>query len=194
MTYTPSSPDQSVVSKVQRFQNLKSSELPVPDAIDGSHYLCNGELVLWKGKISEVESCICVNDSGEVKRVVLGKIHQVDKPTALRLVDVAYDAFDLGRGKWPCCTVAERLDATQKFLVEMQKVREQVVVSLMWEIGKTRKDSENEFDRTVIYIQETINAVRTRNNADACFLTAEGHVAQVRRSPLGVVLSMGPFN
>ena len=76
----------------------------------------------------------------------------------------------------------------------MIKVREQVVVSLMWEIGKTRKDSENEFDRTVTYIRETINAVRARNNADASFLTAEGHVAQVRRSPLGVVLSMGPFN
>lgn len=194
MSYSPASPVESVVAQVERFQKLNSSELPIPEPIDGSQYLCNGELIDWTGDIDDVESCICVNDTGKPSRVILGKIHKLDKATALNLVDVAYKAFDLGRGKWPCCTVAERLDATQKFLTEMQKVREQVVVSLMWEIGKTRKDSENEFDRTVIYIQDTIAAVRARNNSDAHFLTAEGHVAQVRRSPLGVVLSMGPFN
>ena len=194
MTYTPTSPTSDAIAAVEKLQSLKAAELPIPEPIDGSCYILSGKLIRWEGNILDVESCVCTNEGGEQKRVKLGTIHQIDKATALKLVDSAYDAFDLGRGAWPCTTVAGRIKATENFLYEMIKVREQVVVSLMWEIGKTRKDSENEFDRTVTYIRETINAVRARNNADASFLTAEGHVAQVRRSPLGVVLSMGPFN
>ena len=194
MTYTPSNPCPEVVSKINALAANKLSDLPPPPKVDCLHYVHDGELKLWEGETVDVLSCVCVNDSGADERVNLGRIHYIDTATAIQLVDSAYKAFDLGRGKWPHATVAERLAATENFLSEMVKVREEVVVSLMWEIGKTRKDSESEFDRTVEYIQETLKAVRTRNNTDASFLTAGGHVAQVRRSPLGVVLSMGPFN
>lgn len=39
-------------------------------------------------------------------------------------------------------------------------LREEVVQLLMWEIGKNRADSEKEFDRTVAYIYDTINALK----------------------------------
>ena len=60
------------------------------------------------------------------------------------------------------------------------------------EIGKT-PDSEAEFDRTVEYIRATIEAVKEADPAPR-FAVTGGFVAQIRRSPLGVVLCMGPFN
>ena len=76
----------------------------------------------------------------------------------------------------------------------MQKVREDVVRLMMWEIGKSRKDSEAEFDRTVVYIRDTMEALRELDRSSSRFIIADGTIGQIRRSPLGVVLCMGPFN
>ena len=64
----------------------------------------------------------------------------------------------------------------------------------MWEIGKSRADSEKEFDRTVEYIRATIEALKEQDNANSRFLVVEGTIGQIRRTPLGVVLCMGPYN
>jgi aldehyde dehydrogenase (NAD+) len=64
----------------------------------------------------------------------------------------------------------------------------------MWEIGKTLADSRKEFDRTVDYIAQTIEALKDLDNASSRFEIAEGTIGQIRRTPLGVVLCMGPYN
>jgi glyceraldehyde-3-phosphate dehydrogenase (NADP+) len=64
----------------------------------------------------------------------------------------------------------------------------------MWEIGKSLADSTKEFDRTVDYINMTIDALKDVDRQSSRFEIAEGVVAQTRRSPIGVVLCMGPFN
>jgi glyceraldehyde-3-phosphate dehydrogenase (NADP+) len=64
----------------------------------------------------------------------------------------------------------------------------------MWEIGKNRKDSEAEVDRTVDYILDTIEALKELDRSGSRFTIAQGVIAQVRRAPLGVALCMGPFN
>ena len=64
----------------------------------------------------------------------------------------------------------------------------------MWEIGKTYADSEKEFDRTVDYINDTIDALKELDRISSRFIIEEGIIAQIRRAPLGVVLCMGPFN
>ena len=64
----------------------------------------------------------------------------------------------------------------------------------MWEIGKSFADSTKEFDRTVEYIYATIDALKHLDRDSSRFEIVEGIGAQVRRSPLGVVLCMGPFN
>jgi glyceraldehyde-3-phosphate dehydrogenase (NADP+) len=64
----------------------------------------------------------------------------------------------------------------------------------MWEIGKSLKDSEKEFDRTVDYIVDTIDALKDMDRISSRFAIEEGVIAQIRRAPLGVVLCMGPFN
>ncbi|WP_449439252.1 aldehyde dehydrogenase family protein [Pedobacter steynii] len=64
----------------------------------------------------------------------------------------------------------------------------------MWEIGKSHADSVKEFDRTVEYIYATIDALKDLDRQSSKFSIEQGIVAQIRRSPLGVVLCMGPFN
>src|SRR4029077_17942979 len=63
-----------------------------------------------------------------------------------------------------------------------------------WEIGKSIADSEKEFDRTVEYIKATLDALKELDNANSRFEGVEGTIGQIRRTPLGVVLCMGPFN
>jgi glyceraldehyde-3-phosphate dehydrogenase (NADP+) len=54
----------------------------------------------------------------------------------------------------------------------------------MLEIGKNKKDSEKEFDRTVEYIIDTIEALKELDRASSKFTISQGVVAQVRRAPL----------
>jgi glyceraldehyde-3-phosphate dehydrogenase (NADP+) len=76
----------------------------------------------------------------------------------------------------------------------MVRQRGRVANLLMWEVGKTRVDSEKEFDRTVQYVYDTIEALKEMDRAAGRFSRNGGILAQIRRAPLGVVLCMGPFN
>jgi len=69
-----------------------------------------------------------------------------------------------------------------------------VVNLLMWEIGKTLKDSEKEFDRTCDYIVDTINSLKQLDRNSSGFVHEQGIMAQIRRVPYGVALCMGPYN
>ncbi|HLT53801.1 MAG TPA: aldehyde dehydrogenase family protein, partial [Flavobacteriaceae bacterium] len=65
---------------------------------------------------------------------------------------------------------------------------------LMWEIGKNLPDSEKEFDRTVEYIEDTIEEYKQIDRDAAKFEKHDGVYAHIRRGPLGVVLCLGPYN
>ena len=91
-------------------------------------------------------------------------------------------------------TVADRIACMQDFTKQMVARRQEVVSLIMWEIGKSQADSEKEFDRTVDYIRATIEALKELDNSNSRFLIVEGTIGQIRRTPLGVVLCMGPYN
>jgi len=76
----------------------------------------------------------------------------------------------------------------------MREKRQEVVNLLMWEIGKTLKDSEKEFDRTCDYIVDTINSLKQLDRNSSGFVHEQGIMAQIRRVPYGVALCMGPYN
>ena len=76
----------------------------------------------------------------------------------------------------------------------MVGTRAEVVRLLLWEVAKTRIDAEKEFDRTVQYIRDTIDALKELDRTSSRFVIQEGIIAQIRRAPLGVVLCLGPFN
>jgi glyceraldehyde-3-phosphate dehydrogenase (NADP+) len=65
---------------------------------------------------------------------------------------------------------------------------------MMWEIGKTLSDAQKEFDRTVVYIDDTIDALKDLDRVSSRFTITEGILGQIRRAPLGVTLCLGPFN
>jgi acyl-CoA reductase-like NAD-dependent aldehyde dehydrogenase len=91
-------------------------------------------------------------------------------------------------------TVADRIACVENFTHKMIQQKNTVVKLLMWEIGKSYADSVKEFDRTVEYIYDTIDALKDLDRQSSRFEQEQGIVAQIRRSPLGVVLCMGPFN
>src|SRR4029453_5750881 len=77
---------------------------------------------------------------------------------------------------------------------QMIAKRDVIVRLIMWEIGKNLPDSQKEFDRTVDYIKETIEALNALDTPNSRFEIVEGTIGQIRRTPLGVVLCMGPYN
>jgi len=164
------------------------------EKIDQREYLINGELISWQGDLSPVLSPVCINTGNGYEQKVIGATPLLTKKEALQALDAAVQAYDKGHGVWPSFTVAERIEHVEKFLVRMREKRAEVVNLLMWEIGKSLKDSEKEFDRTCDYIVDTINELKQSDRRSATFQNEQGIMAQIRRVPLGVVLCMGPYN
>ncbi|MDP5188317.1 NADP-dependent glyceraldehyde-3-phosphate dehydrogenase [Rheinheimera baltica] len=161
-------------------------------------YLLNGELVQWQGELSPVVSPIYIRDEQRdgdaLQQVVLGHTPLLDGETALKALDSAVKAYDLGRGTWPTMAVLERIQHVEKFLALMQLQRDEVIRLLMWEIGKTYPDAAKEFDRTCDYIRDTIAALKQQDRDASHFIIEQGSLGKIRRVPVGVALCMGPFN
>jgi glyceraldehyde-3-phosphate dehydrogenase (NADP+) len=158
------------------------------------NYLLNGNILRWEGPLEEVSSPVCIRTDGHYERLIIGKVPSMDESVAMKGLQAAVNAWDNGRGLWPTMSVQGRISAVEKFVAKMQQVRDEVVKLLMWEIGKSWEDSYKEFDRTVDYIVKTIDALKEVDRNNSRFSLDAGVIAQVRRSPLGVCLSMGPFN
>jgi glyceraldehyde-3-phosphate dehydrogenase (NADP+) len=160
----------------------------------GVDYLIDGEIRTWAGEVGQVQSPVCVKRDGKAERRQMGPDARLSKAEALVALDAACRAWDHGRGRWPTMRVGERVERLQHFAAQMSSAREESVRLLMWEIGKSRADSEKEFDRTVQYITDTVEALKEVDRAGSRFSSNGGVLAHIRRAPLGVVLCMGPFN
>ena len=155
-------------------------------------YLINGELRTWKGNTTEVYSTI--SSTEKYAPTLLGSIPDMGEKEALEALDAALSAYDKGKGVWPTMRVKERIDCMEIFVKKMQTKREEIVKLLMWEIGKSLPDSQKEFDRTVEYINDTIEDYKQLDRDNAKFEKNDGVYAHIRRGPLGVVLCLGPYN
>lgn len=174
-------------------------QIPTQYRIDPIHqreYLLNGEMKPWTGKVAEVYSPVCVPDAagGTLQRQLVGSFPVAGPTEAMAALDAAVMAYDNGRGEWPQMAVADRIACMETFVGKMLAQRTLVINLIMWEIGKNLGDATKEFDRTVKYIYDTIDALKTMDRNSSRFRIEEGIIGQIRRSPLGVVLSMGPFN
>ncbi|MFL9482988.1 NADP-dependent glyceraldehyde-3-phosphate dehydrogenase [Chitinophagaceae bacterium LWZ2-11] len=184
----------------EQLQALFVSEDKIPkefllvEEVNQKEYLCNGEMKQWKGAVHTVLSPICVQTAEGLKRKVIGSYPVCTDKEAMEALYAAETAYNNGFGEWPTTSISDRIACVEKFIVEMKKQKDIVVKLLMWEIGKSHPDSVKEFDRTVEYIHATIDALKDIDRQSSRFEVEQGIVAQVRRSPLGVVLCMGPFN
>jgi glyceraldehyde-3-phosphate dehydrogenase (NADP+) len=185
---------------VNRFENFFPTEDQIPseynltEPIEQREYLVNGEMRAWAGKTQDVWSPIYIQTPEGLVQKRIGSYPITEPADAMEVLDAAVKAFNNGRGEWPMMSVAHRIEAVEKFTQQMIAKRDEVVKLLMWEIGKSLGDSQKEFDRTVQYIYDTIGALKDIDRTSSRFMIEEGIIGQVRRSPLGVVLCMGPFN
>jgi glyceraldehyde-3-phosphate dehydrogenase (NADP+) len=139
-------------------------------------------------------SPVFIKEGSSYKQKILGSTPLLTADEAMRALDAAVKAHDLGKGEWPTMSVVDRIAHVEKFLASMRTKRSEVVNLLMWEIGKSLKDAEKEFDRTCDYIVDTIKALKELDRNSAKLVEEQGFMAQIRRVPLGVALCMGPFN
>lgn len=159
-----------------------------------SEYLIDGRIEQWEGDVFEVYSPIYSRNSDGKLDNYIGSYPMMDNREALKALDAAVRAFDNGKGEWPSMSLGKRIDCMKRFVALMKEQRQEVVKLLMWEIGKSLPDSEKEFDRTVEYIVDTIEALKNLDRNSSRFEVRQQIIAQIRRAPLGVVLCMGPFN
>jgi glyceraldehyde-3-phosphate dehydrogenase (NADP+) len=185
---------------VTELEKLFPTEAQIPaeynltEPIEQREYLVNGEMRAWGGKTQDVWSPVYVQTADGLVQKRIGSYPITDPADAMEVLDAAVKAFNNGRGEWPMMSVSQRIEAVEKFTQKMIAKRDEVVKLLMWEIGKSLGDSQKEFDRTVQYIYDTIGALKDIDRTSSRFMIEEGIIGQVRRSPLGVVLCMGPFN
>ncbi|MCB0336055.1 MAG: aldehyde dehydrogenase family protein [Bdellovibrionales bacterium] len=153
-------------------------------------YLVNGEQRKWQGEFSPVESHISSSESVQI----LGYVPTLGKEQALEAAHAASNAYAGGLGVWPQASVQERVAAVMKFAGMMQDMKEEVVGWIVKEIGKSQKDAETEFDRTVAYITDTCVALLEMSHEQGRPMTVGDVTASVQYEARGVVLCMGPFN
>ncbi len=180
--------------------NLFVDESQVPkefafdEEVNQKEYLSNGEMKQWDGPVHTVLSPVCVRKGDQLERKVIGTYPVCTDKEAMESLDAAVAAYNNGFGEWPTMSVADRIECVERFIKKMKEQKQIVVKLLMWEIGKSYPDSVKEFDRTVEYIYATIDALKDLDRQSSKFEIEQGIIAQMRRSPLGVVLCMGPFN
>src|SRR6056300_1489172 len=176
------------------------SDLKIPEAfkikpLNSDSYLVNGAIKKWPGQMTKVYSVISSKDAtGNFGPTLLGSVPDMGEETALEAVNAANEAYNRGKGIWPTMSVTDRLKCMETFVEKMKMHRETVVKLLMWEICKNKTDSYKEFDRTIDYINNTIEAYKNIDRKASRFDEQDGVLAHIRRGPIGVVLCLGPYN
>jgi glyceraldehyde-3-phosphate dehydrogenase (NADP+) len=162
--------------------------------IEQKEYLVDGSMKEWNGPMEDVFSPVCEPSTNGLHPRKIGSYPLLEAEQSIEALDAACRAYDNGRGSWPTMSVVNRIRQVEKFAYRMKEKRDEVVNLLMWEIGKTLADAQKEFDRTIDYIRDTIDALKDMDRVSSRFVIEQGVIGQIRRAPLGVVLCMGPFN
>jgi len=184
----------------EELKNLFVTDHEVPatyqldSPVNQTEFLSNGKMVQWEGPFHQVYSPVCIQTENGLQRKLIGSYPLCTEEEAMGALAAAINAYDNGRGVWPTMSVVDRIRCVEAFTYQMLAQKDLIVKLIMWEIGKSFTDSQKEFDRTVEYIYATIDALKEMDRQSSRFEQEGEVVAQVRRSPLGVVLCMGPFN
>jgi glyceraldehyde-3-phosphate dehydrogenase (NADP+) len=172
-------------------------EVPATSALPQveGRILIGGKILTQGFSRKRVESpCTLRLPDGTLEHPLLGTTPQVSAEILQDAVEAASQAWDRGLGKWPTSRMEERVKSVTAFRDAMKKKRESIARFLMWEIAKPWLESLAEFDRTLSYIDDTIEAVKGLDRDCSRLQFSGGIIAQIRRAPLGVTLCMGPFN
>ncbi|MUM76768.1 aldehyde dehydrogenase family protein [Pseudodesulfovibrio sp. F-1] len=166
----------------------------LPEPVELRGYLVGGRIIDWDGPMQQIDSPVEIRRNGSLEPVRLGSCPQLDAQAGLAAVEAVRQAWDHGMGLWPTLSVADRISRVEAFTGRMIEKREAIVRLMMWEICKPLDECRVEFDRTVEYIRDTVDALKDLDRASSRFVIEKGIYAQIRRAPLGPTLCMGPYN
>lgn len=183
----------------ERVMNIFPSEDALPKEfiigqINQKEYLINGDILEWDGNTKEVFSPIFLKSNKGLQQIRIGSYPLLSEVEALEALNSAYSAYGSGKGEWVLMPLKRRIKYIEEFKYKMKGKRDEIAKLLMWEIGKSFQESLKEFDRTIDYISNTINAVIELEKSSSGFVIEENIIGKIKRAPLGVVLCMGPFN
>ena len=160
--------------------------------VNGNLILLDGCVHPWQGPSADVSSPIQDQTTG--KRTVIGTLAQMGEEDAVRAVEAAATAWDRGQGEWPQMPLAGRIERVEAVVAALKERRDEILNVLMWEICKSEPDAAAEFDRTMEFIQKTIETLRVMDEEGARWRVVSGVMAYMRRAAIGVMLLLGPFN
>eukprot|EP00930_Biecheleria_cincta_P059141 TRINITY_DN448_c0_g1_i4.p1 TRINITY_DN448_c0_g1~~TRINITY_DN448_c0_g1_i4.p1 ORF type:complete len:529 (-),score=107.10 TRINITY_DN448_c0_g1_i4:292-1878(-) len=158
--------------------------------VDGAKILMNGKVTPWEGKCSDVISPVFVEETGS--EITIGKQAVMTAKESVEAVECAAKAWARGRGPWATKTVEERIAAVESLVVKLKAIRTEIVSVLQWEICKNDADAAKEFDRTMDFVVALIQEARNLDSSG--MVCEEGVHAIVKRSPIGVMMNLGPSN
>lgn len=160
--------------------------------IDGSITFINGEVKVWTNEIDIVTSPI-IDENGN--RIEIGKLARMTAIEAVEALESAKKAWNKGQGTWTQMKLSERIKIIENIINELKLKRTDIVNVLTWEICKSSTDAELEFDRTIEFIEGTINIFKEMDrNPYYSLKTVRGYIARIRRTAIGIMLCLGPFN
>ncbi|MCB9362599.1 aldehyde dehydrogenase family protein [Candidatus Woesearchaeota archaeon] len=169
-----------------------SSSIPV---IDAREYIVGGKKVTWDGPMQEIFSPLRLEkDDGSLEIIKIGQFPLIDEDAARAILKSTVDAYERGKGEWPCMSVKERIPYFERFIMRLREQREHIIQALVWDIAKSTKDATSEFDRTIQYIEESIEELRKLEKSTEDVMHVGNVIAKVKRSPYGIVFCMGPYN
>lgn len=143
----------------------------------------------------DVHGCCDVSEDGNLFRPQkIGQMPQMNPEQTTQVLQDAKAAWNGGMGVWPQMSLQDRIAAIERLLTELAIQREHIVLTLMWEIGKNRKDAEAEFDRTMEFCHKVIDVVKTDPEYSAGWQTIGSTKAFVRRAAIGIIMCLGPMN
>jgi len=158
--------------------------------VDGAKILVDGQVKKWEGSCAEVLSPIFVEETGE--QISIGKQATMTTKESVEAVEAAAKAWSKGRGAWPRKTLEERITVVETLVAKLKTIRSEIVSVLQWEICKNDADAAKEFDRTMDFVGALITSARSIcGEGMKC---EEGVSALVTRSPIGVMMNLGPSN
>ncbi|MFA6234227.1 MAG: aldehyde dehydrogenase family protein, partial [Bacteroidota bacterium] len=164
-----------------------------PPFVELRQYLCTTP-ELWEGAQQPVFSPIPIRDGELVRFPQLGSHPDLGEAEAVRVLDAALEAFDLGDGAWPSLPLVERAGCVRAFVEALRPLRDTIALHIMWEVGKVHTEALNEFDRTLEYALETVTSALALDKRERRDTSLQQVIGRVDLLPIGVVLCVGPYN
>lgn len=163
-------------------------------ALEQHDYL-QGGIRHWDGPMQQIDSPLPLRDgSGGISQARLGSVPRLSRAVAESAVRAAAEAFDAGDGPWPALSLEQRADIVRAFVEDLRPLRDRVALHIMWEVGKVYEEARNEFDRTLEYTLETVDAALDLDKRERRDTSLQQVVGRVDLLPIGVTLCVGPYN